>query len=335
MVEKKRGGAGLPTPKIECLNTHMISTLIKMPVLPADFDASLLTFSEPKTLPSGAKSVNVQYNGAALQMQFSNLDVPYGLNVEDKYGPAKYSINVSLRDYDTNPKPKAIFTALESLDARAMKEAIDKNWLRKPGLTPDLMKQMDLFKSTVKFSVDRETGQRKPYPPTVKLALRKKKDGEFETIFYDTDKKEIKDVPIEDLIVKRMQVTVLAECTGAWVSSVGAGLSWKVKQLKVVNRPETVGRGYGFVDDDEEAPAPTSRKAAPAAKANAFASAFDDEDEEDDKAQLEDDEEALAPPAKPAPAPVAVAPPSAPAEEVEAPAAPKKTIIKKKVVAKA
>jgi hypothetical protein len=306
-----------------------------MPVLPADFDASLLTFSEPKALQSGAKSVNVQYNGASLQMQFSNLDVPYGLNVEDKYGPAKYSINVSLRDYDTNPKVKSVFNALESLDARAMKEAIDKNWLRKPGLTPDLMKQMDLFKSTVKFSVDRETGQRKPYPPTVKLALRKKKDGAFETIFYDSDKKEIKDVPIEDLVVKRMQVTVLAECTGAWISSVGCGLSWKIKQLKVVSRPETVGKGYGFVDEDEETPAPR-RAAAPAPKSNGFANAFDDGEEDEEKAEV-DDEEALAPPApaKPAPAPVAVAPPSAPAEDVEAPAAPKKTVIKKKIVTKA
>jgi hypothetical protein len=308
-----------------------------MPVLPADFDASLLTFSEPKALQSGAKSVNVQYNGASLQMQFSNLDVPYGLNVEDKYGPAKYSINVSLRDYDTNPKVKAVFNALESLDARAMKEAIDKNWLRKPGLNPELMKQMDLFKSTVKFSVDRETGQRKPYPPTVKLALRKKKDGAFETIFYDSDKKEIKDVPLEDLIVKRMQVTVLAECTGAWISSVGCGLSWKVKQLKVVNRPETIGRGYGFVDEDEETPAPAARRAAaPAPKSNGFANAFDDEEEGEEGGGQLDDEEALAPPPKaPAPAPVAVAAPAAPAEDVEAPAAPKKTIVKKKVVSKA
>lgn len=324
--------------KIECLNATEVSTHIKMPVLPADFDASLLTFSEPKALQSGAKSVNVQYNGASLQMQFSNLDVPYGLNVEDKYGPAKYSINVSLRDYDTNPKVKSVFNALESLDARAMKEAIDKNWLRKPGLTPDLMKQMDLFKSTVKFSVDRETGQRKPYPPTVKLALRKKKDGAFETIFYDSDKKEIKDVPIEDLVVKRMQVTVLAECTGAWISSVGCGLSWKIKQLKVVNRPETVGRGYGFVDEDEdETPAPSRRPAAAPVKSSGFANAFDDDGEDEEKGQLEDDEEALAPPpaAKPAPAPVVVAPPSAPAEDVEAPAAPKRMIVKKKVPAKA
>lgn len=293
-------------------------------VLASQFDASNLAFGELRTLQSGAKSVNVTYDGAPLQMQLSNLDVPYGLNVEDKYGPVKYSVNLSLNGYDSNPKVKSVFDALNALDERVMGEAIDKNWLRKPGLTQQIMSQMKLYKPTVKFSEDATTGARKPYPPTVKASLRKKKDGAFETVFYDSDKKEIKDVPLEDLIVKRMQVTVLVECTGAWISSVGCGLSWKVKQLKVVSRPEGVGRGYGFVDEDEE-PAPRAARSAPAAPAkNNFANAFEDDDD------AVDDEEALAPAPK-----AAASAPAPPAEEVEPPAAPKKTIVKKKVVAKA
>jgi hypothetical protein len=152
----------------------------------------------------------------------------------------------------------------------------------------------------------------------VKVALRKKND-KFETVFYDTDKKEIKDVPVEDLIVKRMTVTALVECTGVWVSSVGCGLTWKAKQVKVVSRPDGVGRGYGFVDDDEDAPAARSgaKPAAAAAKAT-FANAFDDEEEDAGV----DDEEVL----KPAAAPVAAP------EEHEPAALPKKVV--KKVVAK-
>jgi len=250
-------------------------------------------------------------------MQVSNLDIPYGLNVDDKYGPTKYSINLSLRDFDSNPKVKAVFEALESLDTRVMNECVEKNWLKKPGMTQQILKQMKLYKPTVKFSED-ENGNRKPYPPTVKVALRKKND-KFETVFYDTDKKEIKDVPVEDLIVKRMTVTALVECTGVWVSSVGCGLTWKAKQVKVVSRPDGVGRGYGFVDDDEDAPAARSgaKPAAAAAKAT-FANAFDDEEEDAGV----DDEEVLKP---------AVAPVAAP-EEHEPAALPKKVV--KKVVPK-
>jgi hypothetical protein len=289
-----------------------------MSVLASEFDASKISFGELKTLQSGAKSVNLSYAGRPLKMQVSNLDVPYGLNVEDKYGPTKYSFNLSLRDFESNPKVKAVFDALDGLDTRVMAECVEKNWLKKPGMTQQILKQMKLYKPTVKFSED-ENGNRKPYPPTVKVALRKKND-KFETVFYDAEKKEIKDVPVEDLIVKRMTVTVLIECTGVWISSVGCGLSWKASQVKVVSSPES-GRGYGFVDEDET-PAAGARRPAPAAAAAApkasFAAAFDDEEEEDGV-----DDEALV-----SPAPVA-----APAVEEPAPLPKKTTVVKKKVVA--
>jgi hypothetical protein len=186
-------------------------------------------------------------------------------------------------------------------------------------MTQQILKQMKLYKPTVKFSED-ENGNRKPYPPTVKVALRKKND-KFETVFYDAEKKEIKDVPVEDLIVKRMTVTVLIECTGVWISSVGCGLSWKASQVKVVSSPES-GRGYGFVDEDE-APAAGARRPAPAAAAAApkasFAAAFDDEEEEEAV-----DDEALVSPA------AAVA--AAPVVEEPAPLPKKTTVVKKKVV---
>ena len=289
-----------------------------MSVLASEFDASKITFGELKTLQSGAKAVNLSYAGRPLKMQVSNLDVPYGLNVEDKYGPTKYSFNLSLREFDSNPKVKAVFDALDGLDTRVMAECVEKNWLKKPGMTQQILKQMKLYKPTVKFSED-ENGNRKPYPPTVKVALRKKND-KFETVFYDAEKKEIKDVPVEDLIVKRMTVTVLIECTGVWISSVGCGLSWKASQVKVVSSPES-GRGYGFVDE-EDAPArrPAAAAAAAAPKAS-FAAAFDDEEEEEGV-----DDEALVSSTAAATAVVA------PVVEEPAPLPKKTTVVKKKVV---
>jgi len=174
---------------------------------------------------------------------------------------------------------------------------------------------MKLYKPTVKFSEDANTGARKPYPPTVKVSLRQR-NGKFETSFFGADKKEIKDVPIEDLIVKRMTVSALVECTGVWVSSVGCGLSWKLTQLKVVSRPDGL-RGYGFQDEDDEtagesaAPSVTRGGQASNTKAS-FAAAFDEDDEEGDGAELNEEEVV---------APVVAAP------------VVKKTLVKKKVVA--
>ena len=289
-----------------------------MSVLPSQFDSSKLTFGEIKSLQSGAKSVNMSYAGGPLILQLSNVDLPYGLNADDKFGPVKYSVNLSLNGYDSKPKTKEIFDVLEAVDDRVTTECIDKNWLRKPGMTQQILKQMKLYKPTVKFSEDANTGARKPYPPTVKVSLRQR-NGKFETTFYDTDKKEIKDVPIEDLIVKRMCVSALVECTGVWVSSVGCGLSWKLTQLKVVSRPDGL-RGYGFQDeaDEEVVVAKPASKAAGSAAKTSFAAAFDDDDEEDEEADALNEDDIVAAPAPVVAAPVAV---------------PKKAIVKKKVIA--
>jgi len=302
-----------------------------MSVLPSQFDASKLAFGEVRALSSGAKAVNLTYNGGPLVLQLSNVDLPYGLNADDKFGPVKYSVNFSLNGYDSKPKMTEIYKALEALDDRVTSECVDKNWLRKPGMTQQILKQMKLYKPTVKFSEDSNTGARKPYPPTVKASLRER-NGKFETAFYDTDRTLIKDVPITDLIVKRMTVMALIECTSVWISSVGCGLSWKVTQMKVVSRPDSI-RGYGFVEDGDSAVAAPSQRSAPAK--SSFAAAFDDEEEVDE-------EEVLQAPAKKAQAQAVVAPVVAVAEdedeEVEeevAPApVPKKTIVKKKVVTK-
>jgi hypothetical protein len=267
----------------------------------------------------------MNYAGGPLILQLSNVDLPYGLNADDKFGPVKYSVNLSLNGYDSKPKTKEIFEMLEAVDDRVTTECVDKNWLRKPGMTQQILKQMKLYKPTVKFSEDANTGARKPYPPTVKVSLRQR-NGKFETTFYDMDKKEIKDVPIEDLIVKRMCVSALVECTGVWVSSVGCGLSWKLTQLKVVSRPDGL-RGYGFQDEegDEAVAAPVARgpSKAPASSGGAktgFAAAFDQDDEEDEEDDEQIDEDAVV---AAAPAPVVAAPVSVP----------KKMIQKKKVVA--
>ena len=261
-----------------------------MSVLPSQFDVSKLSFGEVRSLTSGAKAVNMSYNGGPLIMQISNVDLPYGLNADDKFGPVKYSVNLSLNGYETKPKMKEIFDVLESVDERVTKECVDKNWLRKPGMTQAILKQMKLYKPTVKFSEDSNTGQRKPYPPTVKVALRQR-NAKFETAFYDTDRKEIKDVPVEDIIVKRMTVMALIECTGVWISSVGCGLSWKLSQMKIVSRPDGI-RGYGFVEEDCEGAVAPSR---PVASKNAFAAAFDEEEEEEAEEEEVDDEEVVKP----------------------------------------
>lgn len=305
-------------------------------VAPAAFNVSNVTFSAVKNLESGGKQAYLNYNGGPLRMQVGPLETPFGMSIFDKTTPVKYSVELKLRGHDdasANPKTAAIYNAMHSLDEFMLDQGVKnaKAWFKGDKSREVLS---ELYTPTVKFSKDSE-GNLKPYPPTLKVAL-KQRDGKFETAVYDDKKRPLTDVPLEDVLVKGALLTVVMQCTGVWFAGGKFGLSWKAIQIRADKVPESL-RGYAFLDEGEEEAAPARRAvAAPAPKAptNSFAALHDDDEI--------DDEEALAP-APSVPAPKAAAPAPAPvAEEDEEPedAAPipvpaKKTMITKKVVAKA
>ena len=295
-------------------------------VFPKDFKPSSISISPVKVMDSGAKQAYVNYDGHSLMIQVSGLNVPYGMSVFDKAGPIKYSVDLSLKGYDSdNVKVKQIYDAFNTLDEYMIDLGVkfSKQWF-KSDLNRDIIKAF--YTPTVRFSKDAE-GNVKPYPPTLKIQL-KQRDGKFETAIYDDKKRPLTDIPLEDVLVKGATISSLIQCTGVWFAGSKFGLSWKAVQIKADHLPESI-RGFAFRDEDEEssAPAPVATKPSTNA-ANHFATL--NEDDEDEEV---DDEAVLAPPPKP----VAVAPPADDdeADIVEPIAVPKKTttVNKRKIVA--
>ena len=285
----------------------------------ASFDASKVTYSPLKMLDSGGKSAFLNYDSRALVMQIGSLAVPYGMSVFDKAGPVKYSVELSLRGYDgADAKAASIYKALAALDEHMINAGVEnsKQWF-KSALNKDVVKAF--YTPTVRFSKDAD-GNPKPYPPTVKLALRQR-DGKFETAVYDDKKRPLTDIPLEDVLMKGSQITALIQCTGVWFAGSKYGLSWKAVQIRVDKMPDAI-RGFAFLDDGD-APAQQAPKAAPVQPKNTFAALQDDDEV--------DDEEAFQKPTAPTPAP---APSADEEDEEDMPpiAVPKKVITKKAVV---
>ena len=292
------------------------------PVAPSAFKTSNITFSAVKMLESGGKQAYLNYANAPLLMQVGSLETPFGMSVFDKVQPPKYSVELNLRGYDdaaANPGVAAIYTALESLDAFMVEQGVKNSraWF-KADMSRDVVSA--LYTPALRFAKD-ANGVRKPYPPTLKIQLRKK-GGVFDTDVYDAGLNSMKGTPLEDILVKRAQLTVLMQCTGVWFAGGKFGLSWKAMQIRADKVPAGI-RGPAFLGEDG-APAPAGGK-------NQFQALADDEDDEE-----VNDEEALKPAAKaatkPAPAPVQLE--DEDDEEVEAvqPAeVPKKTLVKKLV----
>ena len=288
-------------------------------VSPSSFSSSNVTVSAVKLLESGGKQAYVNYDSRPLVMQVGSLETPFGLSVFDKIPGAapKYSVELNLRGYDDptgNPKIAGIYSALNALDEFMIERGVknSKAWF-KADLKADMVRMF--YTPTLRFAKDAE-GNLKPYPPTLKIQLRKR-DGKFETAVYDDKKRPLTDVPFEDVLVKKAFLTALIQCTGVWFAGGKFGLSWKAIQIRADKIPDSI-RGFAFLDDGEEAPraaAPVARvsKAPPAPPPSNQFAGLDDE---------VDDEEALQPASQ------AVADEEEAEEEAPLPV-PKKTVIKK------
>ena len=292
-------------------------------VYPSSFNSKNITISAPRQLQSGAKQAYLNYGGERLVMQTAvAMSVPFGLNVADKFGPAEYSVELSFRGNEQRPEIKEFMDVIAQIDEQMLTEGVknSKSWF-KGDLGRDVVKAF--YTPSLKYSKDKE-GNVLNYPPNLKLKLRKV-NNDFETKFYDINGNPYKGIPVEDLLVKGVQVTGIIECAGVWFAGSKFGLTWRAKQIAIHKLPEKIAdfafKGLGSVKPP-----------------------VDDVEDEDDTAENEvDDEAAFRAPPK-ASVVAAVMPKAEPApasvddeegDDVEPVPAPKKTIVKKKVVTKA
>lgn len=309
----------------------------------SNFNPTNITFSDPRVLDSGGKSVWMNYTYDAntrknLTVQVGSLTLPFGMNVFDKQGPVKYSVDLSLRGYEDNAKVKSIYDMFNALDEYMidMGVANSKKWF-KSQLSRDVVKAF--YTPTLRWAKGPDGEIKSSYPPTIKLQLRQR-EGKFDVEVYDEKRNELKDKTLDEVLVKGSQVTCLIQCTSVWFAGSKYGLSWKALQIRMDKIPDSI-RGYSIQDEDgDSAPVVTARvsKSAPApAPTNKFSALEDEEEEEEDedfrgmpaltpaKASVV---AAVMPPA-PAPAPAVV---DDDAEDVEPVALPKKVVTKSKVV---
>ena len=283
-------------------------------VYPSSFQVKSITLSAPRTLASGAKQAYLNYEGGRLVMQTAvAMSSPFGLNAFQSQNGTEYSVDLSFRGVDNRPELQEFKRVLEQMDELMINEGVknSKAWF-KADLNKEVIKAF--YTPTLKYSKDKE-GNVLSYPPNIKVKLPKR-NGEWDTKFYDLNGTPYKGVPVEDMIVKGTQITAIIECGGVWFAGSKFGLTWRAKQIAVHKLPEKMGefafKGLGSVatqeekneiEDDEAFTAPPKSSAVAAMMPSAAAA--------DTSADEVDDEDA---------------------DDVEPIPAPRKTVIKKKVV---
>jgi hypothetical protein len=239
-------------------------------IYPSTFNSKSITISAPRVLQSGAKQAYLNYDGGRMVMQSAvAMSSPFGLNAfQNQQGTNEYSVDLSFRGQEQRPELQEFKAVLEQLDELMINEGVknSKAWF-KADLNKEVIKAF--YTPTLKYSKDKE-GNVLSYPPNMKVKLPKK-NGEWDTKFYDLKGTPYKGVPVEDLIVKGTQITAIIECGGVWFAGSKFGLTWRAKQIAIHKLPEKMNdfafKGLG------SAPAPAPQE----------------EDEEDEKEEIDDD----------------------------------------------
>ena len=250
---------------------------------------------------------------------------PFGLNAfQNQQGTNEYSVDLSFRGQEQRPELQEFKAVLEQLDELMINEGVknSKAWF-KADLNKEVIKAF--YTPTLKYSKDKE-GNVLSYPPNIKVKLPKR-NGEWDTKFYDLKGTPYKNVPVEDLIVKGTQITAIIECGGVWFAGSKFGLTWRAKQIAIHKLPEKMNdfafKGLG------SAPPPQ-----------------DEDEDEDEKNEIDDDAVFSQPSSSKASVVAAMMPhasqPAAShasqsvddedADDVEPVPVPRKTVVKKKVI---
>lgn len=267
-------------------------------ILPTEFEHSRLSYSEPRKLDNGGKTLYISYDKHPLVLQLPQMSVPFGLNKWNNDGkiPDKYSLDVSFKGKEQREILMKLFNVLQQFDKKLVKDALDhsQSWFSKKYSTIEVVEA--LYTPMVKFGKDKNTGEiTEAYPPTFKMNIPFR-DGRFGCEVYDSTQKQI-DLSSVDL--KGGRVSAIVQCTGIWIAGSKFGTSWKVVQMQVF--PKSVISGFAFkpikdnlpveedleVDSVDDAPVETL---------------VDKDDEDDDSDEIvESDDDLETPPPPPPP----------------------------------
>ena len=249
-----------------------------------DFDASTVTYKEPRLNKRGGKNISVVLNDNPLVIQFP-LMFTWGVNerVDDQSGRVSYDMSISFTSKDSEDPVGEFYHKLVELQEKVLSDAVthSKLWFGKSKMSREVAEAM--MYPILKFPKDKNTGE----PDENRAATVKLKipywDEKFNVELYDMNRaplfvpkvKEDK-TPLE-LIPSRSHVKGLMQCSGVWFAGGRFGVTWNLVQAQV-RKPVRI-TGFCIMDDSDDEKALAKVEAEEAVEAAAHA-AFEDDDKE-------------------------------------------------------
>lgn len=244
------------------------------PLLPLDIDSTKLSFNLPlenKDKKVGSKGIKygfAAYDGGQCRFQTPSMITPFGISFDkDENTDQLISLKLNFSFDGTNRHVVGLLKKMEEFDDKVFEFAVN-NSKTLFGMKKEAAELKPLFKSNIKFAIDKETGkQTDKYAPTLRCKIPYNKDkNEIDpaTEIYrlnddgTREKMNVLDEMGEATQVKGATCTAVIHFVGFWYSkSTGFGTSYKIKLLQV-KPPAPSLKNYQMVDlndmEDEQKP---------------------------------------------------------------------------------
>jgi hypothetical protein len=200
--------------------------------VPRDIDIADITFSAPKITNNGGRIVYVNLGDGSFVVRTPMLYAPFGMGVWTDDNGTKYSLDLSLKDFDSDPETKEFYDLITAVEAKAKAESASANWFRGASST---------FGSVIK--------QKNPnHPPTIKINVAARENSPcLELADISGEPMEMCDENIG--IFTGARVSVEAMCTGVWMHGNRFGVSFRAVRATVAPNTRSIDM---LMDDDEE-----------------------------------------------------------------------------------
>ncbi len=217
-----------------------------MAQLPKNIDVNKMTYTEMRSLASGAKTVSIFYGSERLTIQTPVLSIPYGLGEPFKVKEAikkglpvsdsdkQYDLTVSFRGMDDNSKIKTFHDKLKDIESKIIDDAF-KNRLAwfKDDFDGNKTFVAKLFSPMIKIDKDPTTGKALgKYPPTFKAKLPY--DAKTNGFTFDSYDMENNEVSFQNIMgkLKGAKTQLIVQLSGIWFAGGKYGCSWKILSAK-------------------------------------------------------------------------------------------------------
>lgn len=213
-------------------------------VLYSSFHPSGIHFGPPDRNKNGGKFVPLlspEGTKKRFTIQTPPLSLPFGVSAYREKPEAEiqsYSIDVSFRNVDTDPKAAEFLAKMMELDQKMIQASVEnsKVWFGKQKSKDTLE---DNYRKLIKAHPENK------YPPVMKIKVPLQ-NGQVSCMFFDENRNP---VPI-DYIVKGTTIKLILEMDRVWFVNNSFGVTWRALQGAVVSRPARMDT-YSMLDDEE------------------------------------------------------------------------------------